>query len=58
MNRPAASSNWSAVDHRVIDKAPWIPLYNARTTELVSRRLGNYAYNPQNGFLVDQAWVR
>ena len=23
-----------------------------------SRRLGNFAYNPQNGFLIDQAWVR
>ena len=57
-DQAAASRIWSAVDRRVIDKAPWIPLYNMRTTELVSRRLGNYAYNPQNGFLVDQAWVR
>jgi hypothetical protein len=35
-----------------------VPLFDRRTTELVSHRLGNYTNNPQLGFLIDQAWVR
>jgi len=49
---------WSAVDRRVVDEAPWIPLFNIRSTDLASRRLGNYTYNPQLGLLIDQAWIR
>ena len=57
-DQAAASRLWSTIDRRIIDQAPWIPLVDLRSNELVSRRLGNYTYNPQIGFLIDQAWVR
>ena len=57
-DQAAATRLWSTIDRRIIDQAPWIPLVDLRSNELVSRRLGNYTWNPQIGFLIDQAWVR
>ena len=57
-DQAAASHLWTRIDRRIIDQAPWIPLVYWRSNELVSRRLGNYTYNPQLGFFIDQAWVR
>jgi peptide/nickel transport system substrate-binding protein len=31
---------------------------NGRQIDFVSRRVGNYQYNPQWGALLDQLWVR
>jgi hypothetical protein len=33
-------------------------MQNELQTTLVSRRVGNYQYNPQWGPLLDQLWVR
>ena len=38
--------------------APIVPVDNARNVDLVSKRVGNYEYNPQWGVLLDQLWVR
>ena len=57
-DQAAASRLWSTIDRRIIDQAPWIPLVDWQANELVSRRLGNYTYKPQPGFVIDQAWVR
>ena len=38
--------------------APWVFMQNELQTTLVSRRVGNYQYNPQWGPLLDQLWVR
>ncbi len=54
----AATVAWQAVERAVLELAPIAPLYNSRNVDLVSRRLGNYQYNPQYGFLLTQAWVK
>jgi len=56
---PAAATIASQRAEDAITKlAPIVPLYNSRQVDLVSKRLGNYQYNPQFLFLLDQAWVR
>ena len=57
---PAAANQWwTVIDHRIGIAAPWVPLYTERWTDLVSRRVGNFEFNPAlGGLLLDQAWVR
>jgi peptide/nickel transport system substrate-binding protein len=55
---PAATVLFAGVERKVLSRAPVVPLLNVRTVDLVSTRLGNYQFNPQYGFLLDQAWVR
>jgi YVTN family beta-propeller protein len=54
----AASRLWRAVDHDIVRQAPWVFLQNPLQVTLVSRRVGNYQYNPQWGVLLDQLWVQ
>jgi ABC-type transport system substrate-binding protein/class 3 adenylate cyclase len=54
----AAASLWSEIDRDVMRQAPIIPIGNGGTADLISRRAGNYQYNPQWGPLFDQMWVR
>jgi peptide/nickel transport system substrate-binding protein len=54
----AAGPAWARLDRQVLDQAPWAPLVNPTTITLVSKRVGNYQYNPQWGVLLDQLWVR
>ena len=56
---PAAANRlWAEVDGELTDKAAWLPLYNRYGADLVSKRVGNYQYNPQFGALLSQMWVR
>jgi ABC-type transport system substrate-binding protein len=41
-----------------VDEAPAIPLYTLSRADLVSKRVGNYIYNPEFGVLLDQLWVK
>jgi YVTN family beta-propeller protein len=54
----AANSLWARIDHTLTNQADWVPTVNVREVDLVSRRLGNYQFNPAWGFLADQSWVR
>jgi peptide/nickel transport system substrate-binding protein len=54
----AASRLWTTVDHDIVKQAPWVFLQDQLQVTLVSRRVGNYQYNPQWGVLLDQLWVR
>ena len=54
----AASRLWTKVDHAIVMQAPFVFLQNPRQVTLVSRRVGNYQYNPQWGVLYNQLWVR
>jgi peptide/nickel transport system substrate-binding protein len=49
---------WSAIEHDLVDLAPWVPLGNPVWTSLVSERLENYQFHPFLGPLFDQMWVR
>ena len=54
----AAAIAWSRIDRDVMQEAPWIPIANGTEVDLISRRVGNYQFNPQWGALYDQLWVR
>jgi ABC-type transport system substrate-binding protein/predicted Ser/Thr protein kinase len=53
-----AAAMWARVDRMLVDRAVIVPLYNPANVDFVSRRVGNYQYNPQGGLLLDQLWVR
>jgi peptide/nickel transport system substrate-binding protein len=54
----AAGELWSRIDHELVDRAPWVPLYNPRTVTVLGPRVGNYRYHPFWNVLLDQLWVR
>lgn len=54
----AASVLWQKVEQSLLAHAPVVPAYNRSNMDFVSKRLGNYQYNPQWGLLLDQAWVK
>jgi ABC-type transport system substrate-binding protein/class 3 adenylate cyclase/streptogramin lyase len=54
----AAGKAWAQVDRAIVDQAPAVPLYTLRSVDFVSKRVGNYIYNPEYGALLDQLWVR
>jgi len=53
-----ANQLWARLDREIVDEAPVVPLYTLRKVDIVSRRVGNYQYNPQWGVILDQLWVR
>jgi peptide/nickel transport system substrate-binding protein len=53
-----AEALWHTIDREVADQAPMVFLENERGLDFVSRRVGNYQYNPQWHVLLDQLWVR
>jgi peptide/nickel transport system substrate-binding protein len=53
-----ANRQWALVDRALVDAAPLVPLYNPKSVELVSRRIGGYRFSPMYGTLLDQLWVR
>jgi peptide/nickel transport system substrate-binding protein len=54
----AAGAAWRAAERAILGQAPVVPTVNPRNADLVSRRVGNYQFNPQLGVLIDQLWVR
>ena len=54
----AAGQLWSRIDHELVDRAPWVPLYNPKTLTVLGARVGNYKYHPFWNVLLDQLWVR
>jgi YVTN family beta-propeller protein len=55
---PAATLLWQQVERSLASKAPYVPFYNARAIDFVSKRVGNYRYNPTSGALLSQLWVK
>jgi peptide/nickel transport system substrate-binding protein len=56
-NPEAARGLWERIDRQTVDQAPWVPLFNPKSVDVLSKRVGNYQYSPQ-GMLIDQLWVR
>jgi peptide/nickel transport system substrate-binding protein len=54
----AAGTAWAGVDRAIVDQAPAVPLYTLRSVDFVSKRVGDYIFNPEYGVLLDQLWVR
>jgi YVTN family beta-propeller protein len=53
-----AASRWAAIDHELVDEAPWVSLYYPRDLTVLSARVGNYQFHPYWDLLIDQLWVR
>ena len=41
----------------VTDKAPMVTLFNPRQIDFLSRRVGNFVFHRQFGWLVAKSWV-
>jgi peptide/nickel transport system substrate-binding protein len=54
----AATVLWQQVEQSLLAQAPVVPAYNRRNVDVVSKRVGNYQFNPQWGVLLDQLWVK
>ena len=54
----AAGTLWRKIDQDAVDQAAWVPTITPTNVDIVSRRVGNYTYNPQWLALFDQMWVR
>jgi ABC-type transport system substrate-binding protein/DNA-binding SARP family transcriptional activator/outer membrane protein assembly factor BamB len=53
-----ATRLWSRIDRAVVDEAPVAALYTPNSVDFVSRRVGNFQYNPQWGVLLGQLSLR
>ena len=49
---------WERIERDLVDLAPWVPLFTPSHGVLVSKRVGNYQFNPEWKILFDQIWVR
>lgn len=54
----AADALWARLDRRLTNLAIWLPTVTPNETDLISRRVRNYHYNPVWGPLIDQLWLR
>jgi ABC-type transport system substrate-binding protein/DNA-binding SARP family transcriptional activator len=54
----AAAARWAQLDRQLTDQAVFLPTVTPNEVDLLSRRAGNYVYNPVWGVLADQLWVR
>jgi peptide/nickel transport system substrate-binding protein len=54
----AAVRLWVRIERELVDLAPWVALFTPQWADFVSKRVGNYQYNPAWGILLDQLWVR
>jgi YVTN family beta-propeller protein len=53
----AAARTWGQLDRELVDRAPWVPLFNPRFPGLASKRVGNWQWHPYLDVLLDQLWV-
>jgi peptide/nickel transport system substrate-binding protein len=58
-NPTAANKLWGQIDETIMTKdAPWVPLFNPKLVDFVSKRVGNYQFSLQFYMYVDQLWVK
>jgi peptide/nickel transport system substrate-binding protein len=55
---PKANAIWAEVDHQVTDQAPWAVLFNPKHVDFVSKRVGNFEFNPQFYWMPHLSWVQ
>jgi peptide/nickel transport system substrate-binding protein len=53
-----AAAMWTKVDHQLTNQAEWVTTVDLNEVDIISTALGNYEFNPVNGFVADQAVVR
>jgi peptide/nickel transport system substrate-binding protein len=52
-----ANELWAQVERRLVSAAPWIPLVNPSSLDVLSTRVHNFKRTPALGALFDQMWV-
>jgi ABC-type transport system substrate-binding protein len=55
---PESDAAWVRAERRMLDQAPAVPLTYGHEEDLVSARVRHYAFNFQDGPLLEQMWVR
>jgi len=53
-----ADALWARIDRDLTDRGVWLPTVTPKTTDIASKRVGNYQYHPVWGVLLDQLWLR
>jgi peptide/nickel transport system substrate-binding protein len=59
-DQEAANEQWAEIDKATTDQAPLVSLFVANRLDFVSKRIGNFQFNPSvtGQFMIDQAWVK
>jgi peptide/nickel transport system substrate-binding protein len=58
-NPTAANKLWGQIDKTIMTKdAPWVPLFNPKLVDFVSKGVGNYQFSLEFYMYVDQLWVK
>jgi len=57
-DQAAADALWAEIDHEVTDQAPAVGLFTPKRLDFVSKRLGNFQFNPQFNWMITQSWVQ
>lgn len=57
-DQKAADKLWAEIDRQVTDKAPAVGLFTPKRLDFVSKRVGNFKFNPQFNWMVTQSWVQ
>jgi peptide/nickel transport system substrate-binding protein len=58
-NQKAANVMWGKIDKLIMTtQAPWVPLFNPKLIDFVSKRVGNYQFSLEFYMYVDQLWVK
>ncbi|MDT4924825.1 MAG: hypothetical protein QOG01_2538, partial [Pseudonocardiales bacterium] len=53
-----ADDLWAEVEQRLVRAAPWVPLVNPLSVDVLSTQVHNFKRTPTLGVLFDQMWVR
>jgi peptide/nickel transport system substrate-binding protein len=53
-----ANGMWAEVDKAVTDQAPAVFLFTPKHVDFVSKRIGNFIFNPQYYWMINQSWVQ
>jgi peptide/nickel transport system substrate-binding protein len=56
-NQTKANQQWAQIDKILVDQAVWVPMFNPKYLDFVSKRVTGYQFSPQWYFLLDQASV-
>src|SRR5204863_93087 len=56
-NQTKANQQWAAVDKILVNQAVWVPMFNPKYLDFVSKRVTGYQFSPQWYMLLDQASV-
>jgi peptide/nickel transport system substrate-binding protein len=54
----SVNAAWAAIDRKLVDAAPVVPLFDRRSVNVVSERVQNVELHPFWGVLLDQLWVQ